>query len=106
VVHLGGGRRHTKDLPGGAPGRRRREDLRGSTPVPVAADSTCDSGQVREKSRECENPWKRGVTFWVIGFCMYSPRASNAPGNTVENARHLGGLLRFWPKRRKKSKTK
>jgi hypothetical protein len=50
------GRRHTKDLPGGAPGRRRREDLREGTPVPVVADSTCDLGQVHEKTQERENP--------------------------------------------------
>jgi hypothetical protein len=37
VVHLGGGKRHTKDLPGSAPGRRCREDLREGTLVPVAA---------------------------------------------------------------------
>jgi hypothetical protein len=58
-----------------------------------------------EDSGTWESLETRGVTFWVIGFLMYSPRASNVRlGNAVENVRHLGGLLRFWPKRRKKAK--
>jgi hypothetical protein len=103
AAYLGGEWWHREDLHGSAPegGRAAHQSQQQRTRLVTR-------GRVGRRLWERENPWKRGgVAYWVIGFRVLSPRASNVrPGNAVENAKRLDGLLRFWAKTQQKSETK